>query len=126
MSFRTPLAGARGFGSAKQGTSHFWAQRVTAVALIPLCVWFVFSMLALDGSRYEDVRAWVAQPATALLFGAFVASLFYHAQLGLQVVIEDYVHTPWLKVSSLVLLKLLSILLAAAAVFSLLRIAVGR
>ena len=125
MSFRTPLARARGFGSARQGTSHFRAQRVSAIALIPLCVWFVYSMLALRGARYEDVHAWVAQPAAALLFGVFVVSLFYHAQLGLQVVIEDYVHTRWLKVSSLVLLKLLSILLAAAALLSLLRIALG-
>lgn len=125
MSLRTPLARARGVGSARQGTSHFWAQRVSAIALIPLCLWFVYSMLALRGSPYEAVHAWIAQPAAALLFGMFVVSLFYHAQLGLQVVIEDYVHTRWLKVSSLVLLKLLSMLLAAAAILSLLRIALG-
>ena len=125
MSFRTPLARARGFGSARQGTSHFRAQRVTAIALVPLCVWFVYSLLALGGSRYEDVRAWIAQPAAALLFGAFVVSLLYHAQLGLEVVIEDYVHAQWLKVSSLVMLKLLTTLLAAAAILSLLRIVLG-
>lgn len=125
MSFRTPLARARGHGAARRGTSHFWAQRVTAVALLPLCAWFVYSMVALGDSRHEVVHAWVAQPAAALLFGAFVVGLFHHAQLGLQVVIEDYVHTPWLKVASLMLLKLLAILLAAAAVLALLRITLG-
>ena len=125
MSFRTPLARARGYGSTKQGTAHFWAQRLTAVALLPLCAWFVYSMVAIGGSRYEAVHAWVGQPAAALLFGAFVVSLFYHAQLGLQVVIEDYVRTKWLKVSGLMLLKLLTFLLAAAAVFALLRISLG-
>ena len=125
MSLRAPLARARGVGSARQGTSHFWAQRVSAIALVPLCVWFVYSMLALRDSPYEAVHAWIAQPAAALLFGMFVVSLFYHAQLGLQVVIEDYVHTRWLKVSSLVVLKLLSVLLTAAAILSLLRIVLG-
>ncbi len=125
MSLRTPLARARGVGSARQGTAHFRAQRVSAIALIPLCIWFVYAMLTLNGSPYEAVRAWVAQPVATLLFGLFVVSLVYHAQLGLQTVIEDYVHARWLKVSSLVLLKLLSILLSAAAILSLLRIALG-
>ena len=125
MSFRTPLARARGLGSAKHGTAHFWAQRVTAVALVPLCAWFVISMVVMGDAHYEAARAWVRQPAAALLLGVFIVSLFYHAQLGLQVVIEDYVHAQWLKVSSLVLLKLLSALLAAAALFALLRIALG-
>ena len=114
-----------GLGSARQGTSHFWAQRVTAVALLPLCAWFVISMVAIGNARYETVYAWVGRPAAALLFGVFVVSLFYHAQLGLQAVIEDYVHAHWLKVSSLMLLRLLTVLLAAAALFALLRIALG-
>ena len=125
MNFRTPLARARGLGSARQGTSHFWAQRVSAVALVPLCAWFVFSMVAIGSARHEAVHDWVGQPAAALLFIAFVVSLFYHLKLGLEAVIEDYVHRQWVKVSSLVVLKLLTFLLAAAAVLAVLRIALG-
>ena len=125
MSFRTPLARARGLGSARHGTRHFWNQRITAVALVPLCAWFVFSMVAVGGAHYDAVHEWARQPGTALLLGVFTISLFYHAQLGIQVVIEDYVHTQWLKVASLMLLKLLAFLLAAAALLALLRIALG-
>lgn len=125
MSFRSPLSRARGLGSTGHGTSHFWAQRLTALALVPLCAWFVFSMIVIGNARHETVLEWVRQPAAALLLGVFTVSLFFHAQLGLQIVIEDYVHARWLKVSSLVLLKLLTFLLAAAAVFALLRIALG-
>ena len=125
LSFRTPLSRAQGLGAAGHGTSHFWAQRVSAVALIPLSVWFVYSIAAIADARYEAVRAWASQPASALLLAIFVVGMFYHAQLGIQVVIEDYVHTPWLRVSSLVLLRLLVFLLSAAALFAVLRIALG-
>ena len=76
-------------------------------------------------AHYEAVRAWASQPASALLLAVFVVGVFYHAQLGIQVVIEDYVHTPWLRVASLVLLRMLVFLLAAAALFAVLRIALG-
>ena len=125
MSQRSPIARARGLGSARKGTQSFLAQRASAVALIPLCSWFVFSMLRVGGGQYETVHEWAAQPTAALLLGLFVLGLFYHAQLGIQVVIEDYVHIRWLKLSSLVLLRLLVFLLAGAALFSVLRIALG-
>ncbi len=125
MSLRTPLARARGLGPARHGTSHFRAQRLSALALVPLCAWFVFSMVVIGNARHEAVIEWVRQPTAALLLGVFAVSLFFHTQLGIQVVIEDYVHARWLKVSSLVLLKLLTFLLAAAALFALLRIALG-
>ena len=125
MRFRTPLAEARGLGSAKEGTRHFWAQRLTAVALVPLSLWFVASLVAMAGDTYPAVLAWASQPPAALLLVLFITAVFYHAQLGMQVVLEDYVHTEWLKISSIVVLKLLTVLLGGAALLAVLRIAVG-
>ena len=125
MSLQSPAVRVLGLGSARKGTQFFMAQRISAIALIPLCAWFVFSMIAVGGERYDVVRAWAGQPTAALLLGLFVPSLLYHAQLGVQVVIEDYVHVPWLKIASLVLLRLLAFLLAAAALLAVLRIALG-
>ena len=129
MSPRSPLARAREPGSARKpaakGTRLFLSQRVSAVVLIPLCCWFVFSMLRVGGGHYEAVHQWAARPSAALLLGVFVLSLLYHAQLGIQVVIEDYVHTRWLRRSSLALLRLLLFLLIGVALLSVLRIALS-
>ena len=129
MSLRSPLARAREPGSARKsaakGTRLFLSQRISAVALIPLCCWFVFSMLRVGGGHYDAVHQWAAQPTAALLLGVFILSLLYHAQLGIQVVIEDYVHTRWLKLSSLALLRLLAFLLIGVALLSVLRIALS-
>lgn len=92
MSLRNPLARAKGLGSAKGGTDHWWFQRLTAIALLLLAPWFVILMVGLIGDDQFTVRAVLAQPLTATLMAAFVISLFWHAQLGVQVVIEDYVH----------------------------------
>jgi succinate dehydrogenase / fumarate reductase membrane anchor subunit len=89
---RTPLGRARGLGSARDGTAHWWAQRVTAIALVPLTLWFVASMVALLGAPPGEVVAWVAHPVRAAMLLALLVAVFRHAQLGLQVVIEDYVH----------------------------------
>ena len=104
MSFRTPLGRARGLGSAKQGTGHWLAQRFTAVALIPLTLWFVISVMIYMRADYVTVLSWLHSPVVAVLLVLLVATLYYHAYLGLQTVIEDYVHDEWLKVSTLVLL----------------------
>lgn len=125
MNLRNPLATARGLGSAKSGTSHWWAQRVTAVALIPLSLWFVVSVLGLVRADYVVVIAWLHAPWTAVFLSLFLFALFYHAYLGVQVVVEDYVHSEWLKITTLVLIKFICILLAAAGVFTALRIAFG-
>ena len=125
MNLRNPLATARGLGSAKAGTGHWWAQRVTALALIPLSLWFVVSMLELVRADYVVVLDWLHAPWTAVLLSVYLFTLFYHAYLGLQVVIEDYVHTEWLKIGTLLLIKFACILLAAAGVFTALRIAFG-
>ena len=125
MSFRTPLGRARGLGSAKRGTGHWLAQRFTAVALIPLSLWFVISVMIYLRADYGTVLNWMHSPVVAVLVVLLVATLYYHAYLGLQTVIEDYVHDEWLKVSTLVLLKFICILLAAAGIFAVLRVAFG-
>lgn len=97
MGIRTPLARVRGLGSAKDGTHHWWMQRVTAVALIPLSIWFVYSLLSLSGADLASVQQWMQSSLHALLMLAFLGSATYHAKLGMQVVIEDYVHSPFPK-----------------------------
>ncbi len=125
MSLRTPLGRVRGLGSAKEGTEHFWAQRVTAIALVPLALWFVASLAAHAGADHATASAWLAEPFTAVVMILLIGAGFHHGQLGLQVVIEDYVATEWVKVSSIIVVKLAVVALAVAAVFSVLRIAFG-
>jgi succinate dehydrogenase / fumarate reductase membrane anchor subunit len=122
---RTPLARVRGLGSAKDGVSHWWVQRLTAVALVPLVIWFVFSMLCLVGANYADAVAWVQKPINTTLSVLFIATVLHHAQLGMQVVIEDYCHVEWVKITSIVLMKMLAVLLAAAGIIAVLRVAFG-
>ena len=96
QSLRSPLGRAIGLGSAKHGADHWWAQRVSAVALILLGLWFAASLIAHAGADHGAVVAWLRNPITAILMLLLVATTFYHAALGLQVVIEDYVHSEWL------------------------------
>jgi succinate dehydrogenase / fumarate reductase, membrane anchor subunit len=91
-SIRTPLARVRGLGSAKDGTHHWWMQRVTAVAMIPLSVWFVYRLMDMTVSELEAVQALFSSAFQSVLFIAFVGAMAYHAKLGIQVIIEDYVH----------------------------------
>ncbi|MFY2764773.1 succinate dehydrogenase, hydrophobic membrane anchor protein [Arenimonas sp. MALMAid1274] len=120
MSLRNPIARAKGLGSAKDGTGHWWSQRLTAIALAGLTPWFVVFAVNLLGADQVAVRAAIAQPLTASLLSAFVLSLFWHAQLGLQVVVEDYIHGAF----ELVLQVLIKFTFALAAIASLL--AIGR
>jgi len=122
---RTPIKIARGLGSAKHGAHHFMVQRITAVALLFLGVWFVWLVLAMLHADYRAAHALIASPLNAVLMLAFVVALFWHAQLGLQVVIEDYVHTRWLELSLQILVKFLCFLGAAASVLAVIRIALG-
>jgi succinate dehydrogenase / fumarate reductase, membrane anchor subunit len=122
---RTPLARAFGLGSAKEGVQHWWAQRVSAVALIVLGLWFAASLIAHAGADRAAVVAWLHEPLSAILAILMLAAVFYHAALGLQVVIEDYVHSEWLKLSSIVAMRLISLALAVAGIFAVLRIAFG-
>lgn len=122
---RNPLQRARGLGSAKTGAGHWWMQRVTAVALVVLSVWFVFMLLSLLHADHASAHAMLARPWNAVLMIAFTTAMFWHAQLGLQVVIEDYVHTRWLEVGLMVLVKLLAVLFALACALAVLRVALG-
>lgn len=125
MSYRTPLARARGLGSAKDGTTHWIVQRITAVALVPLSLWFVVSILILMHADYVAVVNWMHAPWNAILLVLLVLTMYWHAYLGLQVVVEDYVHVAWVKVSAIVLLRLLAVVLTAIGIFVVLRIAFG-
>lgn len=125
MSLRTPLARVRGLGSAKDGTMHWWMQRVTAVLLAPLSIWFLFCAMPMLGAGYADARVWVAQPLNAFLTLSLVLAVVYHALLGVQVVIEDYFHTRWLEVALLTAIRLIAFLAALATALAVVRIAVG-
>jgi succinate dehydrogenase membrane anchor subunit len=120
---RSPLGRARGLGSAKEGVMHWWAQRVTAVALIPLVLWFVTALVALTGADRSVVVSWLQAPFPAIVTILLLIAVFYHMSLGVQVVIEDYVHSEWAKISALVLNKLVAFALAATGIFAVLRIA---
>jgi succinate dehydrogenase / fumarate reductase membrane anchor subunit len=125
MALKTPLARVLGLGSAKSGVDHWWWQRITSIALIPLGIWFVWSVISLAGSSHEVASGWLQSPLNAALFVSFVLAVFWHAALGLQVVVEDYVHTEWLKMAVLIAIKLLVALFSVIAVLLVLRIFLG-
>jgi succinate dehydrogenase / fumarate reductase membrane anchor subunit len=120
-SLRSDLARVRGLGSAKAGVGHWWAQRVTALALVPLVVWFVAQVVHLAGAPHAAVVDWVASPIPAILLILLVVATFHHAQLGLQVVIEDYVHGDGAKLAWLLFVKAAAIVLGLAVVFAVFR-----
>jgi succinate dehydrogenase / fumarate reductase, membrane anchor subunit len=122
---RSPLGRAVGLGSAKEGVEHWWAQRVTAVALIVLGLWFVASLLGHIGADRAAVLAWLHAPVPAILAILLLIAVFYHGTLGLQVVIEDYVSAEWVKIAALVATRFVSFGLAVAGIFAVLRIAFG-
>ena len=122
MSLRDPLAIARGLGPAKEGVHHWWVLRLSSIALMLLTPWFLCLAVSLVGADVVAVRAAVATPWRATLLLAFLWSTFWHAQLGLQVVVEDYVHTAWLELALQVLIKFACALAAIASAFAIGRI----
>jgi succinate dehydrogenase / fumarate reductase membrane anchor subunit len=122
---QTPLKRARGLGSAKDGTHHFVVQRITALALVPLVIWVIWLALALVRADYAHARAIVHHPFAAIWLTAFVIATFWHAQLGLQVVIEDYVHSRWLEFTAQLAVKFFCVIGALACVLAIVRIALG-
>jgi succinate dehydrogenase / fumarate reductase, membrane anchor subunit len=125
MSLRTPIGRVLGLGAAKEGVSHWWSQRVTSVALLFLGLWFVSALLRMPNFSYELVTTWIATPINAVLLLLLIGTLVYHSLLGVQVVVEDYVHHHGLKIASMMLLTFAHVGVAALAIFAVLRIAFG-
>jgi succinate dehydrogenase / fumarate reductase, membrane anchor subunit len=123
MSLETPLHKVRGMGSSHSGVSHFWRQRVTAAALVPLAIWFAVSVLGLIGAHEAATLAFLSQPLNAILMAAFVVILLFHMTLGIQVVIDDYVHGNASKLLLMLAMRGFSIAAGAVSIFALLRIA---
>jgi succinate dehydrogenase / fumarate reductase, membrane anchor subunit len=119
---RSPLGRARGLGAAKAGATHWWLQRLTSLALLPLTLWFLCAMVRMLGATRDDVVSWMAGPLPIVLMIALVIATFHHLQAGLQVVIEDYVQRDGLRIGSILLVKGLCVLLALACIVSALRL----
>ena len=120
---RSPLGRALGLGSAKEGVAHWWAQRVSAVALVPLGLWFTASLISLAGAERAEISGWLHGPIASVLMILTIGTVFYHGALGIQVVIEDYAPSEGVKIVGIVLTKLLALLLAVAGIFAVLKLA---
>ncbi|MFT6624523.1 MAG: succinate dehydrogenase / fumarate reductase membrane anchor subunit [Cycloclasticus sp.] len=125
MSLRSPLGLAKGLGSAKEGLHHWWAQRVTAIALIPLTVLFAFQIALLSMSDYKTVIECIGSPWSAALIVSLIVAAFYHAALGMQVIYEDYIGHKAVRIGAIMMTNLLLFLLGAAGVIAVVRIALG-
>jgi succinate dehydrogenase / fumarate reductase, membrane anchor subunit len=122
---RTPLGRVRGLGSAREGTGHFWRQRLTAVANIPLILFFIGFLVSINGADYAAVRAAFANPFVPLMFALMLFSALYHMRLGMQVIIEDYVHGEGMKLALIVLNIFFAIVVGAACAWALVKLAFG-
>ena len=122
---RTPLAKVRGLGSAREGTGHFWRQRLTAIANIPLTLFFVGFLIALNGAGYAEVRAALANPFVALVLALVLISGLIHMRLGMQVIIEDYITSEGLKLATIALNTFFTVAVGVASIFALLKLAFG-
>ena len=126
MRFLIKLFRMEGAVGTRHATAHWWAQRVTAILLIPTLLWFVASIISLVGAGQEEVRFWIGAPWVSILLIFMFGALFHHTQLGLQVVLEDYVHTAWLKTISILFVKSAAVLLFLVSSFAILKIALAR
>ena len=123
MTMRTPLARAKGLGSAKEGVGHWWHQRLTAMALAPLILWFCTALARLPGADYEKLTTWIAMPVNAVLLVTLIIVALYHGYLGVQVVMEDYVQPRWVRTTLVVISGFAAFLLGLSAIFVVLRLA---
>jgi succinate dehydrogenase membrane anchor subunit len=122
---RSPLGRAIGLGSAKEGVGHWWAQRITALALVPLVLWFVVAVVELAGADRAAVVAWVHQPLPAVLLVSLLIATFYHGALGLQVVIEDYIKNDALRFGLVIVMRLLAIVFVLRGIFAVIKLSLG-
>ncbi len=125
MEFRSSLGRARGLGSANEGVRHWWAQKVTAIALVPLSLWFVIAAVSLMGADLAAFQVWIGQFGNALLMILLVVALFYHAYLGMQVVVEDYVRGEAAKITTLLAIKFALFVMAVSCIYAVVRLAMG-
>ena len=122
---QSKLGRVRGLGSTREGVHHWWAQRMSAVALLPLSLWFVFSVISLTGSDYNSFIAWAGEFGNSVFLVLLVVTMFHHAQLGLQVVIEDYVHSEVWKVGLLLFVKYGAVVFGFSAIFAIFKISIS-
>ncbi len=125
MNMRTPLSQVRGLGSAKEGTDHFWKQRLTGVANIPLTLFFVFLVIAMIGRDHVGAAALIASPLVAIILLMMIVSGLYHMRLGMQTIIEDYVNAEAMKIVMLMLNTFFTVAIGAACIFAVLKISFG-
>ena len=125
MSLRTPLARARGLGSAKEGVHHWWMQRLTALALVPLALWFAASVVGLIGADHAAMVAWLQSPLAVVLLIGLIVATFYHAALGMQVIYEDYIEPHGVRILVDVATKFLCFALAVASIYSVIKLSFG-
>jgi succinate dehydrogenase / fumarate reductase membrane anchor subunit len=125
MNMQSDFARVRGLGSAKEGTAHWWVQRLTAIVLVPLGLWVAYAAVALAGADLATFKAWLAAPGNLLLMVLFVGAMFHHMQLGLQVVVEDYVQGEKAKVTTLIFIKLGTIFLGVSSLLAIFRVVFG-
>jgi len=122
---RTPLAKVRGLGSAREGTGHFWRQRLTAIANVPLVLFFIGFLISINGADHATVKAALANPFVSLMFALMLFSALYHMRLGMQVIIEDYIHGEGLKLALIMLNTFFAIVVGAACAYALIKLAFG-
>lgn len=122
--FKSDMARAHGLGSTKSGSGHWFAQRITAISILLLMVWAICSIVCMVGADYQTFTTWLAQPINAILMILFIIATFVHAVLGVQVVVEDYIHNEGFKLFKLIGQKLFFIALGVACIFSILKIAI--
>ena len=123
MKFRTPISQAKGLGSAKEGAHHWWMQRLTAIALVPLTLWFAFSIASMVAAPFEELRQWIANPWVAAFLLLFFIVSYYHGAIGLQVVFEDYVSSEGCRLLLIIATKFILALLGTASAIAIIRIA---
>ncbi len=125
MDMRSHLGRSRGLGSTNDGVAHWWMQRLTGIALIPLTLWFVYSAIQMSGASHAEFTAWVSTHGNPILLILLIIAMFHHAQLGLQVVVEDYIHSEGPKLALLISIKFAAIFFGASSIFAVLRLTFG-